>query len=83
MEGPYIAPLPPRPVVDRLKERFPDAIEDVAEFRGEITVVVAKEALLDVARFLRDDPGTAFDMLTVVTGTNGVNVRASSVEAAT
>jgi len=70
VEGPYIAPLPPRQVVDLLRERFPGALEDVAEFRGEITVVIAKDALLDVARFLRDDPGTAFDMLSVVTGTH-------------
>src|SRR5262249_21337773 len=70
LEGPYIQPLPPRPVVDRLKERFPVAVLDVTEFRGEITVLLAKEPLLEVARFLRDDPETAFDMLSVVTGTH-------------
>lgn len=70
MEGPYIAPLPPRPVVDRLKEHLPGAVEDVAEFRGELTVVIAKHTLLDVARFLRDDPETSFDMLSVVIGTH-------------
>jgi NADH/F420H2 dehydrogenase subunit C len=70
VEGPYIAPAPPRFVVDSLRERFPGSVLDAVEFRGEITVVVAKEALLDVARFLRDDPATAFDMLTVVTGTH-------------
>jgi NADH-quinone oxidoreductase subunit C len=70
LEGPYIEPLPPRPLVDRLKERFPAAVLDVTEFRGEITVLLATETLLEVARFLRDDPETAFDMLTVVTGTH-------------
>jgi len=70
VEGPYIAPDPPRFVVDRLNGRFPGSVLDVAEFRGEITVVVAKDALLDVTLFLRDDPETAFDMLTVVTGTH-------------
>jgi len=70
VDGPYIAPLPPRAIADRLKERFPAAVGEVAEFRGEITVVIAREGLLDAARFLRDDPDTAFDMLTVVTGTH-------------
>ena len=70
MEGPYIAPAPPRFVVDRLKERFPAAVLDVAEFRGEITVLIAGGALTDIARFLRDDPETAFDMLSIVTGTH-------------
>ncbi len=70
MEGPYIAPAPPHFVVERLRERFPQAVLDAAEFRGEITVVVAKDALLDIARLLRDEPGTGFDMLSVVTGTH-------------
>jgi NADH/F420H2 dehydrogenase subunit C len=70
VEGPYIAPAPPRFVVDLLRERFPGAVQDVVEFRGEITVLIAKDALLDIARFLRDEPPTAFDMLTVVTGTH-------------
>jgi NADH/F420H2 dehydrogenase subunit C len=70
VEGPYIEPAPPRAIVDRLRTAFPEAVRDVGEFRGEITVVVPKEALLEVARFLRDDPGTAFDMLTVVTATH-------------
>jgi len=70
MEGPYIAPDPPRAVAGRLKERFPDAVTEIAEFRGEITVVVSRDALADIARFLRDDPETAFDMLTAVTGTH-------------
>ncbi len=70
MEGPYIAPAPPRFAVESLQERFPGAVLDVAEFRVEITVVVAKETLLETARFLRDDPGTAFDMLSVVTATH-------------
>jgi NADH/F420H2 dehydrogenase subunit C len=68
VEGPYIAPLPPRFIVDLLKERFTGSILDSAEFRGEITIRVDRNAILDVARFLRDDPATSFDMLSVVTG---------------
>lgn len=68
MEGPFIEPSPPRFAVDRLRERFPGAVLEVAEFRGEITVLVPKEGIVEIARFLRDDPGSAFDMLTVVTG---------------
>jgi len=70
VEGPYIAPAAPRAVADRLKERFPDAVGEIAEFRGEVTVVVARDSLPEIARHLRDDPESAFDMLTVVTGTH-------------
>ena len=68
MEGPFIEPSPPRFVIDRLQERFPGAILEVTEFRGEITAVVSGGGILEIARYLRDDPETAFDMLTVVTG---------------
>jgi len=70
VEGPYIDPAPPRFIVDRLRAQFSGSVLDVAEFRGEITVIVVKDALLDIAGFLRDDPGTAFDLLTVVTATH-------------
>lgn len=68
MEGPYIDASPPRFVVDRLRQRFPGAVLEVTEFRGEITVVIPRETIVEIARFLRDDPGTAFDLLSVVTG---------------
>ena len=66
--GPYIDPSPPRALAERLKERFSDAILEVAEFRGEITVVVSKDRLLDVARHLREDADAAFEMLSTVVG---------------
>jgi NADH-quinone oxidoreductase subunit D len=39
----------------RIRERFPQAVVDVREFRGETTVTVAREALPEAARFLRDE----------------------------
>jgi NADH/F420H2 dehydrogenase subunit C len=66
--GPYIEEQPPRAAVDRLRERFPGAVLEVTEFRGEITVLVPAERIVEIGRFLRDDPETAFDLLSVVTG---------------
>jgi NADH-quinone oxidoreductase subunit C len=48
---------------DRLKEAFPEAVLDVIAFRGETTLVVRKEDLLAVGRFLRDEADLAFDFL--------------------
>jgi NADH-quinone oxidoreductase subunit C len=50
----------------KLKEAFPEAVEDVSIFRGETTVLVRKEDLLAVGRFLKDEPDLAFDFLTLV-----------------
>ena len=52
---------------ERLAERFPGAVEHIVEFRGERTVVLRADALIDVLTFLRDDAELAFDFLTDVT----------------
>src|SRR5215203_5959703 len=41
----------------RLRERFGGKIVKVFEFRGETTVMVARENLVDMARMLRDELG--------------------------
>ncbi|MCH8273742.1 MAG: NADH-quinone oxidoreductase subunit C [Armatimonadetes bacterium] len=42
--------------VVRVRERFPDAIIKVKEFRGDTFICIKREALREVALFLRDDP---------------------------
>jgi len=54
-------------VAARLQSRFPDTIGEVTTRLGEATVEVAKDALLDVARFLRDDNDMQFALLSDVT----------------
>ena len=44
-------------VVDQLKGRFEDAVLETGHYAGETTVRVAADALLDVARYLKDDLG--------------------------
>ncbi|RMF30323.1 MAG: NADH-quinone oxidoreductase subunit C [Chloroflexi bacterium] len=44
-------------LIARLRERFPTAIQEVITFRGETTVVVPREALVEVCTYLRDEEG--------------------------
>ncbi len=67
-DGPYIEPNPPLDVAERLRRQFPDEVLEVGEFRGEVTVLVRPDRIVDIATALRDDPATPFEMLTVVTG---------------
>ncbi len=53
--------------VDRLNEALPGVVLEVVEFRGERTVVIDPERIVDVLAFLRDDAELAFDFLTDVT----------------
>jgi NADH-quinone oxidoreductase subunit C len=50
-------------VVEKIKGAFPDVIEEVVDFRGERTVIIEKEAIIDVARLLRDDEDLRFVFL--------------------
>jgi len=53
-------------VLETLHERFPEAVLSVREDpqRGDLSAQVRAQDLVDVARFLHDDPGMAFDHVT-------------------
>lgn len=55
-------------LVGKLKETFPQAIEETAVYRDEHTIRVKRSHLLEVARFLRDDPSCSFDFLSDLCG---------------
>ncbi len=50
-------------VIDRLYEAFPEAIPTAGEFRGDVIVAVRREEIVNVARFLRDDPELRYRFL--------------------
>lgn len=52
--------------VRRLQEAFPEAVEEVMSFRDETWAVLRVEALLEVCRFLKEDPELAYDLLSFV-----------------
>jgi NADH-quinone oxidoreductase subunit C len=56
---------------DTLERVFPqlgDAVERVVADRGELTLYVRRERLLELAQTLRDDPGLRFELLSGVSG---------------
>jgi NADH-quinone oxidoreductase subunit C len=55
-------------VLDRLKVKFADAVLEANEFRGELTVVISKERIVDVCKFLKDDTELRFDFLADLCG---------------
>jgi NADH-quinone oxidoreductase subunit C len=50
-----------------LKEKFGDVIEQVVEFRGETSVVVKKDAVVEVLRFLKETPDLRYTFLANLT----------------
>ena len=47
-------------LIESVRERFPGAVLSSHTFRGDATVVVGRQSLLEVARFVKQDP--AFEM---------------------
>lgn len=61
------------PALQPLKQRFGDAKFLVGEFRDMVTVVVPREKIAPVCRFLRDDPDLRYDMLAELNGVDYLN----------
>jgi NADH-quinone oxidoreductase subunit C len=53
--------------LEKLKEEFPDDVDQIALPRGDGTAVVRPAALRRVMGFLRDDPRMRFEMLVDIT----------------
>jgi len=59
---------------EKLKSRFPDAVKEVSQFQGDTTITLDDRALLDAARFLRDDPDLQYDLLVDLTSVDRRNL---------
>jgi NADH-quinone oxidoreductase subunit C len=60
--------MQPTEPVAAIRAAFPDAVLDVIEFRGETTVVVPVERIVEVATFLRDGEGLQYNFLVDAVG---------------
>lgn len=67
--------MEPLSVAEKLKEKFPDAVSTSEEFRGQVSVVVDKSALLDVCTFLHDEPALSFHYVRDITAADYLGVR--------
>lgn len=62
-------------VVARIRAQFPEAIENVTNFRGQLAVRIRNAQIRDVCFFLRDEPDLAFGMLADLCGVDMVELR--------
>ena len=54
--------------VEAVQQKFSDAVLEVREFRGELTIIIEPEHLIEICTFLRDTGGLEFNHLTDVGG---------------
>ena len=55
-------------ILERINPGFKDSIESVNEYRGELTLIVKKNEIARICRFLHDDQELRFDSLRDVCG---------------
>lgn len=54
-------------VIEKLKNQFSDSIVEVADFRDDLSVLIKKEKIVDVAKFLKNESDLQFLMCKDVT----------------
>jgi NADH-quinone oxidoreductase subunit C len=59
-------------VAETLRARLGDAVLETQEFRGDLTVTLRRERLLEALGVLRDDPALRFDLLSDLTSVDWV-----------
>ena len=57
--------------VTKLKDKFPDAILDISEFRNEITILVKSGNLHEILRFMKEDRDLGYNFLADMTAVDG------------
>ncbi len=56
-----------RPEIEEIKARFPESYVRDEEFRGDISIVVRKERIFDIFKFLKEDENFLYDYLVDIT----------------
>jgi NADH-quinone oxidoreductase subunit C len=56
------------PVADKLIERFADAVQEVSAAHGEVTLVVNREQIVEICRWLKDHPDFRYDLIMDMAG---------------
>ena len=56
------------PLAEKLNAHFVGAVQEVAEAHGEMTMVVSREQIVDVCRYLKDDPDLRYNLLMDMAG---------------
>ncbi len=54
-------------IIEKLKNRFPESVVEISDFRNDLSITVKKESLLDLAKFLKDDSELLFVMCKDIT----------------
>jgi NADH-quinone oxidoreductase subunit C len=55
--------IDPNEIAEKIKEKFPEEVVEVTETMGQVSVILKRGRILDICRFLHDNPHLLFDHL--------------------
>lgn len=65
--------MEPAEIAEKIKAVFPDQVIDVVEFRDQASVIVKKDGILPMCRYLHDEADLRFDHLKDLCGVDYLN----------
>src|SRR6185369_1968107 len=65
------------PIAQAFKQKFPNDLISMREFRGDLSITVKRESAKEVLRSLKNDPDFDFKMLLDVTAVDYLNERSA------
>lgn len=65
--------MEPLQIIEKLKARFPEDVISASEFRGQHSATVNKNRIVEICRYLHDEPGLEFDLLRDLTAVDYMN----------
>ena len=60
--------MEPLEIAEKIKDKFPEEVLEIKEFRGQVAVTLKKARIFEICRFLHDEPEFSFDYLTDLCG---------------
>ncbi len=66
-------------VVNALKSKFADAIQNVVEFRDQLIIWIAPDTIVEVCLYLRDDPQFRYNFLSDVSCVDRLTMEQESI----
>ncbi|KMP11182.1 NADH dehydrogenase [Candidatus Nitromaritima sp. SCGC AAA799-A02] len=67
-------------IIDKVKSKYSNVVIDFHDFRGDPTVTVKKNCILELFKFLRDDPDLDFNFLMDLTAVDYLNRKETRFE---
>ncbi|MBI5026865.1 MAG: NADH-quinone oxidoreductase subunit C [Nitrospirae bacterium] len=55
-------------IAEKIKEKFQEDVLDIVQFLDQVSVIVRKDRIVGICRFLHDDPDLYFDYLADICG---------------